>query len=149
MDNSLVENLGAALICFGDIQLDEAYGDRVPPETDEQKKAKLKLERILDKKKQEEQNDKKKLTKYVSIPDQTEVDFADLVVVDPKTFVPVDVPPNTQQLLEEANDVLTEVKSRTVTAYPDPNDPGALILSYPLYLLDENDSHILVLPVEG
>ena len=66
LDNNQLENLGAALICFGDIQLDERYGDRIPPENDEQKKAKLKLERLVDKKKQEEQNEKKKLTKALT-----------------------------------------------------------------------------------
>ena len=51
LDSHQLENLGAALICFGEIALDERYGDRVPPETDEQKKAKLKLERLLERRK--------------------------------------------------------------------------------------------------
>ena len=69
IENAHLENIGPALICFGGIQLDEAYGDRVPPETDEQKRAKLKLERLLDKMKAEETNEKKK-QKILSAEDQ-------------------------------------------------------------------------------
>lgn len=32
------------LYCFGDIEYEQGYGERVPPETDEQRKAKGKLE---------------------------------------------------------------------------------------------------------
>jgi hypothetical protein len=39
-----VEHLGPLLICFGDIEMVTGYGDRIPPETDEQRKAKLLLE---------------------------------------------------------------------------------------------------------
>jgi len=66
LDNSQLENLGATLICFGEVALDERYGDRVPPETDEQKRAKLKLERLLDRKKQDEQKEKKALQKALT-----------------------------------------------------------------------------------
>lgn len=44
MDATTSENLGATLICFGLIELTEAWGERVPPETDEQRKAKMLLE---------------------------------------------------------------------------------------------------------
>ena len=39
-----VENLGGILQCFGQIDHDVTWGERVPPETDEQRKAKMLLE---------------------------------------------------------------------------------------------------------
>lgn len=39
-----VENLGGILQCFGEIENDNTWGERVPPETDEQRKAKMLLE---------------------------------------------------------------------------------------------------------
>lgn len=44
LDTQMAENLGAFLICFGDIELEEGYGERVPPETDDQRKAKMLLD---------------------------------------------------------------------------------------------------------
>lgn len=44
LDAQMMENLGALLLCFGNIEYEANYGDRVPPETDEQRKAKLLLE---------------------------------------------------------------------------------------------------------
>ena len=38
------DNLGAILLCFGTIDHDRDWGERVPPETDEQRKAKMLLE---------------------------------------------------------------------------------------------------------
>lgn len=38
------ENLGAILLCFGVIDHDITWGDRVPPETDDQRRAKMLLE---------------------------------------------------------------------------------------------------------
>ena len=38
------DNLGAILLCFGTIDHDRNWGERVPPETDEQRKAKMLLE---------------------------------------------------------------------------------------------------------
>ena len=39
LDSTLVENLGAILLCFGEIEHDLHYGERVPPETEEEKRA--------------------------------------------------------------------------------------------------------------
>jgi len=36
--------MGSLLLCFGDIDHEEGYGERVPPETEEQRKAKMILE---------------------------------------------------------------------------------------------------------
>ena len=44
IDQQMEENLGSLLICFGDIAYERGYGERVPPETDEQRKAKMLLE---------------------------------------------------------------------------------------------------------
>jgi hypothetical protein len=38
VDPVLAENLGAILLCFGEIEHDMRYGDRIPPETEEEKK---------------------------------------------------------------------------------------------------------------
>ena len=40
----MADNLASLLICFGDIENEEGYGERVPPETDDQRKAKMLLE---------------------------------------------------------------------------------------------------------
>lgn len=37
----LIENLGNILMCFGDIEYELHYGERVPPETEEERRAKL------------------------------------------------------------------------------------------------------------
>lgn len=39
LDAVLVENLGAILLCFGEIEHDIHYGERVPPETEDEKRA--------------------------------------------------------------------------------------------------------------
>lgn len=44
LDQQMSENLSPLLLCFGDIEFENGYGDRVPPETDEQRRAKLLLE---------------------------------------------------------------------------------------------------------
>jgi len=44
LEQHQVEHLGAVLLCFGTIDHDRTWGERVPPETDEQRKAKLLLE---------------------------------------------------------------------------------------------------------
>ena len=44
IDQHMSETLGALLICFGDIDYEEGYGERIPPETEEQRKAKGLLE---------------------------------------------------------------------------------------------------------
>ena len=42
------DNLGGILLCFGDIDFDRNWGERVPPETDEQRKAKMLLDMLRD-----------------------------------------------------------------------------------------------------
>lgn len=44
MDTQVAEHLDGVLKCFGDINWEYGYGDRTPPETDEQRKARGKLE---------------------------------------------------------------------------------------------------------
>jgi len=65
----MVDNLGPLLICFGDIEMVTGYGDRIPPETDEQRKAKLLLEmrRGERAKTQDPNKGEKKLTKALTI----------------------------------------------------------------------------------
>ena len=44
IDQHMVDQLGALLICFGGIEHEDGYGERIPPETEEQRKAKMLLE---------------------------------------------------------------------------------------------------------
>ena len=44
LDTVLVENLGAILLCFGEIEHDLHYGERIPPETEEEKRARFLVE---------------------------------------------------------------------------------------------------------
>lgn len=47
----------------------------------------------------------------VAIPDQAVVDIGDLEKVDPSTYVPLpDLPPSTQELLEQAEQILLDVQ---------------------------------------
>lgn len=67
MDPQLMENLRSLLICFGEIALDEEWGERIPPETEEQRKAKMLLEmRRNEKAKQAEAKDGKKMGKTLT-----------------------------------------------------------------------------------
>jgi len=40
-DHNLVDNLGSMLMCFGEIEHELCYGERVPPDNDEEKKLKI------------------------------------------------------------------------------------------------------------
>ena len=59
--------MSAILTCFGEIEYEEGYAERVPPETDEQRKAKMILEmRRADRAKANEGKDKK-LAKQLTV----------------------------------------------------------------------------------
>jgi len=47
LDNTMVENLGSILMCFGEVEYDMCYGERIPPDTDDDKREKKKLEKKL------------------------------------------------------------------------------------------------------
>ena len=40
MDPVIVDNMGAILLCFGEIEHELKYGERIPEDTEEQKRAK-------------------------------------------------------------------------------------------------------------
>ena len=44
MDPVIVENLGAILMCFGEIEHELYYGERIPQETEEEKRARIVME---------------------------------------------------------------------------------------------------------
>lgn len=44
MDPELQENLGNILLCFGDIEHEPCYGERIPPDTEEDLREKQKIE---------------------------------------------------------------------------------------------------------
>jgi len=48
LDSSISESLGSLLLCFGDIEVDKGWGDRPPPETEEQRKAKALLKLAME-----------------------------------------------------------------------------------------------------
>lgn len=58
LEPTITENLGSILLCFGDIEFEPRYGDRVPPETEDEKRqrivAEMKLKEFEDAKKQAE-----------------------------------------------------------------------------------------------
>lgn len=58
LETTITENLGSILLCFGDIEFEPRYGDRVPPETEDEKRqrivAEMKLKEFEDAKKQAE-----------------------------------------------------------------------------------------------
>lgn len=88
-------------------------------------------------------------SRFFLVPDVAEIEFEDLVEVDPKTYEPIETPSNTRQLLDEANLILESVLERTLTATVDPNDPDVLILDFPSYMLSAADRNVLVIPVGG
>lgn len=85
--------------------------------------------------------------KYYVVPDADVLDFEDLVEVDPKTFAAVTLPPTTQQLIHDSNEVLQSVLERTVTATVDPDDTNVLLLTFPVYMQSKTQPNLLVLPV--
>lgn len=44
LDPIIVENLGSILLCFGDIEYEYRYGDRIPPETEDEKRQRMAAE---------------------------------------------------------------------------------------------------------
>lgn len=93
---------------------------------------------------------------YVEVANVDEVAFGDLQQVDPATFLPV---PNvlagwetTRMEVLGARDetvaAAAAIADRTLTATPDPDDPGVLILTFPSFMLDPDGSSIL-LPLEA
>lgn len=47
LDPVIVENLGSILLCFGDIEYEPMYGERIPPETEEEKRQRMAAEMQL------------------------------------------------------------------------------------------------------
>lgn len=49
LDQVIAENLGSILLCFGDIEFEHMYGERIPPETEEEKRQRMAAEMQLQK----------------------------------------------------------------------------------------------------
>ena len=47
LDPVIIENLGSILLCFGDIEFEPKYGDRIPPDTEDEKRQKMAAEQLL------------------------------------------------------------------------------------------------------
>lgn len=50
------------LICFGDIEVDEGWGDRIPEDTEQMRRDKIILDMELQNKRKEEEERKKKMS---------------------------------------------------------------------------------------
>ena len=70
MDQQMVENMAALLICFGDIENEEGYGERVPPETEDQRKAKMLLEMHKNNRAKNADPKDKKMQKQLTMEEQ-------------------------------------------------------------------------------
>lgn len=64
MDSTLVENLGNILMCFGEIEHEPFYGYRIPPETEEEKKAKMVADIIRNQMKEAKKESEEKGTPF-------------------------------------------------------------------------------------
>lgn len=58
----MIDSLGGMLLTFGDIEVDRSWGDRNPPETEEQKRSRLLLQIKIDDRKKDQEEFKKKMT---------------------------------------------------------------------------------------
>ena len=68
IDSHMSEYMGSLLLCFGDVDHEEGYGERVPPETEEQRKAKMILEmKRSDRAKGSDPKGEKKLQKQLTV----------------------------------------------------------------------------------
>ena len=66
------------LTCFGDIDYEVGYGERVPPETDDQRKAKMLLDmKRADRAKQGAEKGDKKLAKQLTVEEVEKAKKAD------------------------------------------------------------------------
>lgn len=89
-----------------------------------------------------------RLERFTEIPNVPEVDFGDLVDVDPRTFQPsASAVAAWVAAIAEVAAIRNDVLARTLTATPDPNDPGVLILTFPTFMAHPDGSSVLI-PIE-
>lgn len=79
----MAENMASLLICFGDIENEESYGERVPPETEDQRKAKMLLEMKRNERAKNADPKEKKMVKQLTLEEtekknKEDADWADL-----------------------------------------------------------------------
>ena len=60
LDVNIQESLGSLLLCFGDIEVEEGWGDRIPPDTEEQRKNKMLLKIEMENRQREQEERQKK-----------------------------------------------------------------------------------------
>lgn len=63
IDGLVGESLGSLLICFGDIDVERHWGDRPPPETEDQKKARANLNFKLEERRKADEDFAKRKSK--------------------------------------------------------------------------------------
>lgn len=66
-DGLIGETLGSILLCFGGIGVNRHWGDRPPPETDEQKRSKANLNFLLGERGKVEDEKRKKMKRGESV----------------------------------------------------------------------------------
>ena len=86
------------------------------------------------------------VTRYVKV--SGDAAFVDLIDVDPSTLQPSEsAVPAWDAVLEQVQTALDSITARTVTATVDPDDDEVLVLDFPTYQLDPDDSLILAMPI--
>lgn len=86
------------------------------------------------------------VTRYVKVAGDAA--FVDLIDVDPSTLQPSEsAVPAWDAVLGQVQTALDSITARTVTATVDPDDDELLILDFPTYQLDPDDSSVLVMPI--
>lgn len=97
-----------------------------------------------------------RIARYVEVPDSDEpVQLGKLPQVDPLTFQPIEdvlaawdsVAATAGLARDESVAAAETVRARTLTAAADPNDPGVLILTYPVFMQHPDGTSILI-PME-
>ncbi len=61
-DQITLDSLGGMLLAFGDLEVERSWGDRNPPETEDQKRARMLLAIKLDERKKDSEEWKKRMT---------------------------------------------------------------------------------------
>jgi len=86
-------------------------------------------------------------TRFVTVGD-TDTPFVDLPDVDPATMLPLpNLAPSVAELIDEVRSIAAGVSNQTVTAIDNPDGSPTLLLTFPTFMLDPEDSNALVLTV--
>ena len=91
-------------------------------------------------------NYSKTIERFVEIPDVDNIDWADLIDVDPITYEPSLEGIKAWEIALQ--NILLELRDHLITAFPDPQDEDILIISYPAYMQDPDNEYIINIPIK-